>query len=81
MALSVVRVDSNPSAVPEYGLFIGGKWHTRPAALVDDFNPATGTLYARVAQATREDARASVSAAHDPHLPALQFQRTAISLA
>jgi vanillin dehydrogenase len=66
MALSVVHAESAGVAAPEFGLFIGGKWVHKPTSqLADDFNPSNGALYARVAQATRDDALAAITAAHD----------------
>jgi aldehyde dehydrogenase (NAD+) len=50
--------------VPHYDLFIGGQWvRSSRNAPVDDYNPADGTLYARVEQAGEEEARKAITAA------------------
>lgn len=67
MALSAVktaRSDSPSDSVREYSLYINGAWTPGSGNVVDDFNPATGALFARVAQANRADALAAVEAAH-----------------
>ena len=50
--------------VPTYNLFVGGTW-TRALrnAVTDDINPATGTLYARVQQASAAETTAAIDAA------------------
>lgn len=64
MALSAVKVMPVSDKVPDYSLYIDGKWaRAANGAVADDFNPATGALYARVAQAGRADALRAVEAA------------------
>ena len=64
MSASIDRVKLDVANTPSYGPYIGGKWLQRPGdAFADDFNPANGELFARVAQATREDVLAAVDAA------------------
>ncbi|MDB6101166.1 MAG: aldehyde dehydrogenase family protein [Gammaproteobacteria bacterium] len=65
MALSAVRsVPSNEQAA-RYALYIDGEWcPAADGAVAEDFNPATGALYARVAQAGRADALRAVEAAY-----------------
>lgn len=49
----------------EYKLFIDGKWVSSSAGtVVDDMNPATGKVYAKVHQASREDVEAAIAAAY-----------------
>ncbi|MGB8932068.1 MAG: aldehyde dehydrogenase family protein [Anaeromyxobacteraceae bacterium] len=49
----------------EYKLFIDGKWvPSSTGTLADDMNPATGALYARVHQASRDDVEAAIAAAY-----------------
>ncbi|MDD2736984.1 MAG: aldehyde dehydrogenase family protein [Desulfuromonadaceae bacterium] len=49
----------------EYKLFINGKWvPSSTGSLVDDFNPATGDVYARVHQASTEDIESAIAAAY-----------------
>ena len=65
MALSAVKAVPPTADVRSYSLYIDGKW--TPAAdgvVADDFNPATGALFARVAQASRTDALRAVEAAY-----------------
>jgi vanillin dehydrogenase len=65
-ASNAVRSDSPADNVREYSLYINGAWvPSSSGTLADDFNPATGTLFARVAQATRADALKAVEAAHN----------------
>ncbi len=45
-----------------FGLFVNGRF-TRPAALFDVFNPATGEIIARVTQGSRGDVDTAVAAA------------------
>ncbi|HET9389553.1 MAG TPA: aldehyde dehydrogenase family protein [Steroidobacteraceae bacterium] len=64
MALSAVKVMPVSDKVPDYSLYIDGKWaRAASGAVADDFNPATGALYARVAQAGRADAQRAIEAA------------------
>src|SRR5579862_2020183 len=64
MALSAVKAVSSTNQVPQFALYIDGQWSpAADAAVVDDFNPATGALYARVAQAGRADALRAIEAA------------------
>jgi acyl-CoA reductase-like NAD-dependent aldehyde dehydrogenase len=65
MALSAAKAVQPTAEVRSYSLYIDGKW--TPAAdggVADDFNPATGALFARVAQASRADAVRAVDAAY-----------------
>ncbi len=65
MALSAVRAVQTSEPVKTYSLYIDGKWSgAADGAVADDFNPATGALFARVAQAGRVDALRAVEAAH-----------------
>ena len=49
----------------EYKLFIDGKWvASSNGALADDMNPATGAVYARVHQASKDDVEAAIAAAY-----------------
>jgi aldehyde dehydrogenase (NAD+) len=65
MALSAVRSVQTSEPVKTYSLFIDGKWSgAADGAVADDFNPATGALFARVAQAGRADALRAVEAAY-----------------
>ncbi len=65
MALSAVKGSYTSDKVRDYLLYIDGKW--APAvegAVAEDFNPSTGALFARVAQANRTDALRAVEAAY-----------------
>jgi aldehyde dehydrogenase (NAD+) len=65
MALSAVKAVKTSEPVKTYSLFIDGKWSgAADGAVADDFNPATGALFARVAQAGRADALRAIEAAH-----------------
>ena len=65
MALSAVRTVPVSEPIKTCLLYIDGKWSkAADGAVVDDFNPARGALYARVAQAGRADALRAVEAAH-----------------
>src|ERR1700755_3606236 len=65
MALSVVRAVQGDTPAREYSLYIDGKWTpAADGAMADDFNPATGALFARVAQGQRADALRAVEVAH-----------------
>ena len=85
MALSAVKEAPVNDNVPQYLLYINGQW--QPASdggLADDYNPATGALFARVARGTREDALSAVEAAHGARsswAQTLVSQRAAILLA
>ena len=49
----------------EYKLFIDGKWvPSSKGSLADDMNPATGAVYARVHQASKDDVEAAIAAAY-----------------
>ena len=49
----------------EYKLFIDGKWvASSNGALANDMNPATGAVYARVHQASKDDVEAAIAAAY-----------------
>lgn len=65
MALSAVRAVQTSEPVKTYSLYIDGKWSgAADGAVADDFNPATGALFARVAQGGRADALRAVEAAY-----------------
>ena len=65
MALSAVKAVKPTNDVRSYSLYIDGKWTpAADGAVADDFNPATGALFARVAQAGRADAERAVEAAY-----------------
>jgi aldehyde dehydrogenase (NAD+) len=65
MALSAVKAVQPTAEVRSYSLYIDGKWTpAADGAVADDFNPATGALFARVAQASRADAVRAVEAAY-----------------
>ena len=65
-ASNAVRSDSPTENVREYSLYINGAWvRSSSGTMADDFNPATGALFARVAQATRADVLKAVEAAHN----------------
>src|ERR1700733_3890674 len=63
-ASNAVRSGALQEKVREYSLYINGAWTPGSAAVTDDFNPATGALFARVAQASRADAVRAVEAAY-----------------
>lgn len=49
----------------EYKLFIGGEWvASSTGTIVDDMNPATGKVYARVHQASQADIDKAIAAAY-----------------
>ena len=51
--------------VPTYRLFINGKWvRSLRNRIVDDFNPATGEVFARVQQAGPEEVENAIAAAY-----------------
>jgi aldehyde dehydrogenase (NAD+) len=65
MALSAVKAVKAGDDTKTYSLYIDGKWTpAADGAMADDFNPATGALFARVAQAGRADALRAVEAAY-----------------
>ena len=65
MALSAVKAVQPTAEVRSYSLYIDGKWTpAADGAVAEDFNPATGALFARVAQASRADAVRAVDAAY-----------------
>jgi vanillin dehydrogenase len=65
MALTAVKEFHASQKTREYLLYIDGKWTpAADGAVGDDFNPATGALFARVAQAGRADALRAVEAAY-----------------
>jgi acyl-CoA reductase-like NAD-dependent aldehyde dehydrogenase len=52
-------------SVPTYKLFIDGRWvRSSRNSIVDDFNPATGAVFARVQQAGAEEVENAIAAAH-----------------
>lgn len=65
MALSVASAKPATRAVPDYSLYIDGRW-TLPTSgrWFDNFNPATSEPVARVALGMRADALAAIEAAH-----------------
>ncbi len=63
-AVKAVRADSAGEPAREYSLYINGAWTLGSGKIVDDFNPATGALFARVAQANRADALKAIEAAY-----------------
>jgi len=63
-AIKAVRSDAANLPVREYSLYINGAWADGSGKLADDFNPATGALFARVAQANRADALRAVESAY-----------------
>ncbi|HEY6926783.1 MAG TPA: aldehyde dehydrogenase family protein, partial [Steroidobacteraceae bacterium] len=65
MALSAVKAVPVTEPVRAYSLYINGQWSAAASGeLADDFNPSTGALYARVAQAGRTDTLRAIDAAH-----------------
>ncbi len=51
--------------VPTYKLFIDGEWvQSSCNTIVDDFNPSTGTLYARIEQAGAEEVERALASAY-----------------
>lgn len=65
MALSAVKAVESDDNARVYLLYIDGKWMpAADGAMADDFNPATGARFARVAQAGRADALRAVEAAY-----------------
>ena len=65
MALTAVKAVQAGGNIRAFSLYIDGKWvPAADGAVADDFNPATGALFARVAQAGRADALRAVEAAH-----------------
>jgi acyl-CoA reductase-like NAD-dependent aldehyde dehydrogenase len=69
MALSAVKTFRTSDTAREYSLYIDGQWvSAADGAMSDDSNPATGGLFARVAQASRADALRAVEAAHRARL-------------
>ena len=84
MALSAVRTVQTSEPVKMYSLYIDGKWSgAADGAVADDFNPATGALFARVAQAGRADAEKGPLgewvAEKIARLPALSHRRQGLS--
>jgi acyl-CoA reductase-like NAD-dependent aldehyde dehydrogenase len=64
MALSAAKNLPATKPVPEYLLFINGQWsHPAEGGMLDDFDPSTGELFARVAQGSRADALRAVDSA------------------
>jgi vanillin dehydrogenase len=65
MALTAAKAASETEGTREYLLYIDGKWVPgSDGAVADDFNPATGAVFARVAQASRLDALRAVESAY-----------------
>ena len=53
------------ASAKEYKLFIDGQWVASGSGTVaDDMNPATGQVYARVHQASRDDIELAIAAAY-----------------
>src|SRR5574341_311064 len=44
-------------------MYIGGEWVEGRGGTFDDYNPSTGAVWAKVANARRKDAKAAVQAA------------------
>lgn len=58
-------IDPGGKPVNEYPLFINGQWAPSGAGtLIDDINPATGEVYARVHEGSEQDLETAVAAAH-----------------
>ena len=56
--------------IPTYKLFIGGKWvRSSRNSVVDDFNPATGAVFARMQQAGPEEVDQALAAGATQSLP------------
>jgi acyl-CoA reductase-like NAD-dependent aldehyde dehydrogenase len=65
MALSAVKTLATTDSPREYSLYIDGQWTpASDGSVADDFNPATGAVFARVAQGNRADALRAVEAAY-----------------
>jgi acyl-CoA reductase-like NAD-dependent aldehyde dehydrogenase len=65
MALTAIKPAASNEKVREYSLYINGEWASAAnGALAEDYNPATGALLARVAQAGRVDALRAVECAY-----------------
>lgn len=68
----------------EYKLFIGGEWVASSGnTILDDINPATGKVYARVHHASAADVERAIAAAHGARVAwgnSLANQREAILL-
>ncbi len=57
------------TSTPSYHLFIGGNWiPSETGATSDDYNPTTGQVYARVAEASAADTAKAVEAAHEARI-------------
>ena len=66
MALNAVKAVQAADDIRAYSLYIDGKWApASDGATADDFNPATGALFARVAR------RRTKSVTHTIHKPSL----------
>jgi acyl-CoA reductase-like NAD-dependent aldehyde dehydrogenase len=52
--------------VDKYKMYIGGEWvDAKGGQTFDDYNPATGELWAQIASGDRADAKAAIDAAHN----------------
>ena len=50
----------------KYKMYIGREWvDAKGGKTFDDYNPATGELWAQIASADRADAKSAVEAAYD----------------
>jgi hypothetical protein len=59
-------MSSTVTDVKEYQWCTGGQWRdVANGQLIDDFEPYTGNLYARVADSGAEEARLAIAAAHE----------------
>jgi acyl-CoA reductase-like NAD-dependent aldehyde dehydrogenase len=54
------------SMAGKYKMYIGGEWvDAKGGKTFDDYNPATGELWAQIPSGDRADAKAAVDAAHN----------------
>jgi vanillin dehydrogenase len=61
---SPASLPDDTGVVPDYDLFIAGAWvPARQGSTADDMNPASGGVFAHVAQADKDDATAALVAA------------------
>src|SRR3990172_12716025 len=60
-----VLSEENRAHMNEYKLYIDDQWGASSKGIIeDDMNPANGTVYARIHQATREDLDKALAVAH-----------------
>ena len=55
-------------SIPIHPLFIGGAWREGRGGLADDHDPATGEVFARIAQASEDDVEDALASAHGARL-------------